>query len=129
MDKLRVLQWTTGKVGKLALRAILDDPRLELVGVYAHSPDKAGVDAGALCGRPDCGVEATNDVDALLALKADSVLYAPFEADLAAGTLPAMSWIFPDFLACDHPSAPPSSILLSTFPTQKASFSATNITP
>jgi phospholipase C len=30
-----------------------------------------------------------------------------FEADLAAGTLPSVSWIFPDFLACDHPSAPP----------------------
>lgn len=82
MEKLRVIQWTTGKVGKLALRAILDDPRLELVGVYAHSADKAGKDAGTLCGRPDCGVKATNDVDALIALKADSVLHAPFEADL-----------------------------------------------
>jgi hypothetical protein len=82
MDKLRVIQWTTGKVGKLALRAILDDPRLELVGVYAHSKDKAGEDAGTLCGRPECGVKATDDVDALLALKADSILYTPFNADL-----------------------------------------------
>ena len=32
MQKLRVIQWTTGKVGKMSLRAILDDPRLELVG-------------------------------------------------------------------------------------------------
>ena len=47
--KLRVIQWTTGKVGKLSLRGILDDPRLELVGVYAYSADKAGSDAGALC--------------------------------------------------------------------------------
>lgn len=46
MERLRVIQWTTGKVGKLSLRAILDDPRLELVGVDAHSPDKIGVDAG-----------------------------------------------------------------------------------
>jgi phospholipase C len=30
-----------------------------------------------------------------------------FEADVLANTLPAVSWIFPDFLACDHPSAPP----------------------
>jgi hypothetical protein len=37
MDKLRVIQWTTGKVGKLSMRGILDDPRLELVGVYAYS--------------------------------------------------------------------------------------------
>lgn len=82
MDKLRVIQWTTGKVGKLSLRGILDDSRMELVGVYAHSDDKVGVDAGKLCGRPDCGVLATNDLDALIALGADSVLYTPFNADL-----------------------------------------------
>jgi hypothetical protein len=82
MDKLRVIQWTTGKVGKLSLRAILDDPRLELVGVYAHSADKAGQDAGPLCGRPECGIKATSDIDALIALGADSLLYTPFEANL-----------------------------------------------
>ena len=51
-NTLKVIQWTTGKVGTLALRAILDDPRLELVGVYAYSDSKSGVDAGQLCGRP-----------------------------------------------------------------------------
>jgi phospholipase C len=30
-----------------------------------------------------------------------------FTADVLAGTLPQVSWIFPTFLACDHPSAPP----------------------
>src|SRR5471032_364211 len=83
MDKLRVIQWTTGKIGKWTLRAILDDPRLELVGAYAHSEAKRGVDAGSLCGRPDCGVGTTNDVDDLLALKADAIVYTPFEADLS----------------------------------------------
>lgn len=82
MDRTRVIQWTTGKVGKLALRAILDDPRLELVGVFAYSDDKVGVDAGTLCGRPECGVAATNDVEALVALDADAVVYTPFMADL-----------------------------------------------
>jgi hypothetical protein len=83
MKKLRVIQWTTGKVGKLALRGILDDPRLELVGVYAHSAEKAGADAGTLCRRPECGVTATTDINALIALKADTVIYTPFSADLA----------------------------------------------
>ena len=82
MDRLRIIQWTTGKVGKLSLRGIIDDPRLELGGVYCHSLDKAGTDAGVLCGRPDTGVKATNDIDALIALKADSVFYNPFMADL-----------------------------------------------
>ena len=82
MEKLRVIQWTTGKVGKLSTRAILDDPRLELVGLYAFSKEKEGADAGALCGRADTGVLATADIDALLELKADTVLYTPFMADV-----------------------------------------------
>src|SRR3546814_2561563 len=82
MNKLRVIQWTTGKVGKHSLRAILDDPRLELAGCYAWSEDKKGVDAGELCGRPATGVAATNDIDELIALGADTVLYTPFEANL-----------------------------------------------
>ena len=82
MEKLRVIQWTTGKVGKLSMRGILDDPRLELVGVYAYSDEKAGVDAGALCGRPDIGVLATTDIEALIALGADTVIYTPFMADV-----------------------------------------------
>src|SRR5262245_55319256 len=82
MSKKRVIQWTTGKVGKLALRGILDDPRLELVGVDAYSADKAGQDAGDLCGRPSTGVKSTNDVDALVTLGADTVIYTPFMADI-----------------------------------------------
>ena len=84
MGKLRVIQWNTGKVGKHSTRAILDDPRLKLVGLYAHSSEKEGKDAGELCGRPDTvtGVKATADVNALVKLKADTVLYTPFEANL-----------------------------------------------
>jgi len=82
MEKLRVVQWNTGKVGKLALRGILDNPELELVGVYAHSPDKAGLDAGALCGRPDTGIKATGDIDAIVAARPDVVIYTPFTGDV-----------------------------------------------
>lgn len=82
MGRLRVIQWTTGKVGTQALRAILDDPRLELVGVFAHGADKIGQDAGALCDRPATGICATADVDALIATGADAVVYTPFTADL-----------------------------------------------
>src|ERR1700712_93134 len=82
MEKLRVVQWNTGKVGKLAMRAILDNPTLELVGVYAHSPEKAGQDAGALCGRPDTGIKATNSIDEVIAAKPDVVVYTPFTGDV-----------------------------------------------
>jgi 4-hydroxy-tetrahydrodipicolinate reductase len=71
----RVIQWSTGNVGRASLRCIIGHPQLELVGVWVHSPDKAGVDAGELCGLPPVGIAATNDADALLALDADCVVY------------------------------------------------------
>jgi 2,4-diaminopentanoate dehydrogenase len=73
----RVVQWTTGNVGKSSVAAIARNPTLELVGCYAWSPDKVGVDVGELCGLEPLGVTATNDVDALLALKPDVVVYNP----------------------------------------------------
>jgi 4-hydroxy-tetrahydrodipicolinate reductase len=71
----RVIQWSTGNVGQAALRCIIKHPELELVGVWVHSADKAGRDAGELCGLPPTGVLATNDADALLGLAADCVSY------------------------------------------------------
>ena len=74
---LRIVQWTTGNVGKQTAIAIHANPGLELVGCYAWSPDKVGRDVGELCGREPFGVTATNDVDALLALRPDCVMYNP----------------------------------------------------
>jgi 4-hydroxy-tetrahydrodipicolinate reductase len=71
----RVIQWSTGNVGQAALRCIIKHPDLELVGLWVHSADKAGRDAGELCGLPPTGVLATNDADALLGLAADCVSY------------------------------------------------------
>lgn len=75
--RYRVVQWTTGNVGKSSVAAIATNPTLELVGCYAFSPDKVGRDAGELAGIAPLGVTATNDVDALLALKPDVVVYNP----------------------------------------------------
>ena len=72
----RVVQWGTGNVGRLALRAIIDHPDLELAGVIVHNPDKVGRDAAELCGLDQpTGVLATDDVDALLATQPDVVSY------------------------------------------------------
>jgi 4-hydroxy-tetrahydrodipicolinate reductase len=75
MARLKVIQWSTGNVGVASLRCIIRHPDLELVGLWVHSPDKAGKDAGELCGLPPVGVAATNDADALLAMDADCVCY------------------------------------------------------
>jgi hypothetical protein len=74
---IRVVQWTTGNVGRRSVRAVVNQPQLELVGCYAWSNDKAGRDVGELCGIDPVGVVATSDVDALLALKPDCVVYNP----------------------------------------------------
>jgi len=73
----RVVQWTTGNVGRRALRAIALNPELELVGCYVWSEDKVGRDAGELAGVEKLGVAATSDVDALLELRPDCVSYTP----------------------------------------------------
>jgi hypothetical protein len=78
----RVVQWTTGNVGKSSVTAIASNPNLELVGCYAWSEDKAGHDVGVLAGIEPLGVSATNDVDALLALKPDVVVYNPMWIDV-----------------------------------------------
>jgi hypothetical protein len=82
----RVIQWSTGNVGRYALRGIIGHPELELAGVWVSSEAKAGRDAGDLCGLAPAGVTATNDAEALLGLGADCVCYTatadlrPFEA-------------------------------------------------
>jgi len=75
MSKLRVIHCGTGDMGRIALRAILDHPDLELVGHYVWSADKAGKDSGTLCGVGPAGIKATNSWQDLLALKADCLIY------------------------------------------------------
>jgi 2,4-diaminopentanoate dehydrogenase len=78
---IRVVQWTTGNVGRRAVRAVVGRPDLELVGCYAWSADKVGRDVGELCGIDPVGVLATDDVNALLALRPDCVVYNPMWPD------------------------------------------------
>jgi len=78
----RVVQWTTGNVGIEAAKAIAANPMLDLIGCFAWSPDKVGRDVGELCGIEPLGVTATNDVEQLLALKPDVVVYNPMWIDV-----------------------------------------------
>lgn len=79
----RVVQWTTGNVGRRSVHAIANSTDLELVGCFAWSADKVGTDVGVLAGIEPIGVTATDDVDALLALKPDCVVYNPLWPDVA----------------------------------------------
>ncbi|HVV30120.1 MAG TPA: hypothetical protein VHC41_04510 [Mycobacteriales bacterium] len=73
--KRRVVVWGTGTIGAPGLKAIIEHPELELVGVHAWSADKLGVDAGKIAGTSDTGVITTNDLDALLDLGADCLAH------------------------------------------------------
>jgi 2,4-diaminopentanoate dehydrogenase len=84
----RVVVWSTGGVGSVAVDAVHRRPDMELVGVWVHSPEKAGRDAGVLAGGAAIGVAATDDADALIALKPDCVVYAASGPDRDAGAVP-----------------------------------------
>ncbi|MFF0493154.1 diacylglycerol kinase [Nocardia sp. NPDC004068] len=78
----RVVQWSTGNVGRWALRSILARPELELVGVWVSSDAKAGKDAAELAGldRPT-GVLATTDARSLIDLRPDCILHTAMADD------------------------------------------------
>jgi len=78
----RVIQWCTGVVGTASLRHFIENPTFELAGVLVTNPGKVGKDAGALAGLPPTGVLATDDIEAIIALPADGVHYAPLRADV-----------------------------------------------
>lgn len=75
LARYRVVHIGTGLTGREALRAVILDPALELVGVKVSTPSKVGTDAGRLCGAADVGVTATADMAEIIALKPDCVSY------------------------------------------------------
>lgn len=78
---MRVIQWATGGVGRAAIEGIQLHPDLELVGCWVHGRSKRGRDVGELIGTEPLGVRATSDVEEILALEADAVVYAPLIPD------------------------------------------------
>ena len=73
----RVIQWATGATGTYALRSIIQNSNMELVGLYVHSTEKTGIDAGELCRLKPIGIKATNDIKTIMGIDADVVLYMP----------------------------------------------------
>lgn len=79
---LRVVEWSTGTVGRHAIAGIDAHPDLELVGVWVSDPAKVGRDAGELAGLGrELGVIATDDRAALLALQPDAIVHTSMTDD------------------------------------------------
>jgi hypothetical protein len=87
-SRTRVVVWSTGGIGSLSIVAIGERPDLELVGVWVHSPDKVGQDSGVLANGVANGVLTTDDVEALLALEPECVVYGASGPERDAGAVP-----------------------------------------
>jgi hypothetical protein len=81
-ERLKVVVWSTGTVGRHAIKGVDSNPALELVGVWVSSPAKDGKDAGDLAelGR-ELGVPATTDKQALLDLRPDCIVHTAMTDD------------------------------------------------
>ncbi|HEY6471705.1 MAG TPA: hypothetical protein VIY26_02355 [Acidimicrobiales bacterium] len=71
----KVVVWGTGFVGKMVIPEIIRHPNFELIGVGVHDKDKVGRDVGEICGIATIGLDATDDLDALIALRPDALVH------------------------------------------------------
>ena len=71
----RVVVCYTGGVGSQVIRLLAGDPAFQVAGVLVHHQEKEGRDAGDLVGIDPIGVAATRDIDALVALRSDCMLW------------------------------------------------------
>ncbi|MCZ4499098.1 MAG: dihydrodipicolinate reductase [Marmoricola sp.] len=85
---VRVAVVSTGNIGAASIRSIVRRPDLELVGVWVHSDDKVGQDAGALAGIAPIGLAATHDLAEIVASAPDCAVYAATGPDLDAVAVP-----------------------------------------
>src|SRR6204780_5584466 len=74
-DKKKVVIWGTGFVGKMIIPELLRHPNFELVGVGVNDKDKVDRDAGDICGIGRIGLAATDDLQALIALRPDALVH------------------------------------------------------
>src|SRR5260370_37150398 len=116
MHKFRVAHVGTGMTGTAALRGFVGDPAVDLVAVKVTTPSKVGLDAGQLCGRPNVGIAASDDLVSVLYANPDCVAYCAtavrreddaiadivgyLEAGINVVTISAIPMVYP-------PAAPP----------------------
>jgi hypothetical protein len=83
----KVIQGSSGNVGKASIRGICNRSDLELVGLIVSNEKKNGLDAGTLSEIDEIGVLASTNIEEVLSLDADCVNYTPL-ASLRLGDDP-----------------------------------------
>lgn len=71
----KIMVWGPGRMGSMCIWEIAHSPAFELVGVRGYSERKNGMDAGELVGIAPMGVKITNDVESLLKIDCDCIVY------------------------------------------------------
>ena len=81
-DRYRVVQWATGNIGLRSLRAVIEHPDLELVGLYVYSETRPGRTPGSSAAwrRPACWPPGTSTRSS--PSQPDCVLYMGDRADI-----------------------------------------------
>lgn len=80
--RYRVVQWSTGRIGTASLRGLVRSSQFDVAGVYVHSSEKDGRDAGEICGIGPIGIPATRDAARIIALKPDCIVATPEGANV-----------------------------------------------
>lgn len=71
----KIIVWGPGRMGSICIWEMAQSDAFELVGVRAYSEKKHGMDAGELIGIEPLGVKASTNVEELLELECDCVVY------------------------------------------------------
>lgn len=77
--RYKLMVWGPGRMGNLCIWEIAHSKEFELVGVRTYSEKKNGLDAGETIGIKPLGVKLTTDVDALLKIDCDCIIYVPHD--------------------------------------------------
>jgi len=75
--KTRIVQWSSGNIGRAIIRDVARRDDLELAGLYVYSSAKAGTDAGEIAGIEPLGIEASRDIETMLTTEAEVVIHTP----------------------------------------------------
>jgi 4-hydroxy-tetrahydrodipicolinate reductase len=78
-SRYKLMVWGPGRMGSMCIWEIAQSKEFELVGVRTYSEKKNGIDAGEMVGIAPMGVKLTTDVEALLKIDCDCIVYTPHD--------------------------------------------------
>ena len=116
----KVVVWGTGNVGRPAIRSVVANKDLDLVGVLVQNPDKVGKDAGDLAGIESTGITASDDISVALESNVDAVVYTVNADFRPMESLDEAEQLLRGFFSSKYPISPITSpalrIPISTYP-------------